>query len=223
MPGSRTVALAKAGLTVTGNAEDNRIWGSAGRDVIHGMGGNDYIGAKDGDDLVDGGDGDDTIFGDGGNDMLYGDAGNDQLYGGDGNDQLFGGEGHDVLNGGAGDDVLVGGAGMDRLMGGAGADRFVFNAVSDSLPQAKDTILDFHFFEGDRILLGAIDANAGTTVDDPFRWIGTDSFHKVAGELRYSVVNGDAVVEGDVNGDGVADIAFVLKGIANVHAGYFQL
>ncbi|PZU15067.1 MAG: hypothetical protein DI606_00395 [Sphingobium sp.] len=221
--GIETVALAKAGLTVTGNAEDNRIWGSAGRDVIHGMGGNDYIGAKDGDDLVDGGDGDDTIFGDGGNDMLYGDAGNDQLYGGDGNDQLFGGEGHDVLNGGAGDDVLVGGAGMDRLMGGVGADRFVFNAVSDSLPQAKDTILDFNFFEGDRILLGAIDANAGTTVDDPFRWIGTDSFHKVAGELRYSVVNGDAVVEGDVNGDGVADIAFVLKGIANVHAGYFQL
>lgn len=221
--GIETVALAKAGLTVTGNAEDNRVWGSAGKDVMQGMGGNDYIGAKDGDDTVRGGDADDTIFGDGGNDNLYGDAGNDNLYGGDGKDQLFGGDGNDVLNGGAGDDILTGGAGMDRLMGGTGADRFVFNTVSDSLPQAKDSILDFSFAEGDRIMLGAIDANAGAGADDAFRWIGAEGFHKIAGELRYSVVNGDAVVEGDTNGDGIADIGFVLKGIASVNAAYFQL
>jgi len=47
--------------------------------------------------------------------------------------------------------------------------------------------------------------------DNAFHFIGTTKFHKKKGELYYVVKNGDATVEGDVNGDGKADFAILLK------------
>ncbi|MBI3230194.1 MAG: hypothetical protein HYZ45_08490, partial [Burkholderiales bacterium] len=80
-------------------------------------------------------------------------AGSDQdvLRGEAGNDVLDGGAGNDSVDGGDGDDVLLGGAGANQLTGGAGADRFVFDVGSS--PSDIDHITDFHFSEGDRIVL----------------------------------------------------------------------
>ncbi|MEK7779551.1 MAG: calcium-binding protein [Pseudomonadota bacterium] len=62
----------------TGNTQNNRIFGSHGKNILDGGAGDDY---------------------------LNGQAGNDTLISGDGNDTLFGGQGSDTLIGGTGNDV----------------------------------------------------------------------------------------------------------------------
>ncbi|TXC69765.1 hypothetical protein FSB78_01395 [Sphingomonas ginsenosidivorax] len=113
--------------------------------IVTGSGLHDELDGAGGNDTLTGLYGDDTLFGNGGGDTLYGNQGNDTLHGGAGNDTLYGGQNNDVLFGDDGDDVLVGGLGSNTLTGGAGADRFVMNAAG------RDTILDFHQGEGDRI------------------------------------------------------------------------
>jgi Ca2+-binding RTX toxin-like protein len=98
---------------VTGDAQDNVIIGTGGREGLYG---------GDGDDVIHGGGGDDMLGGDGDDDILYGDEGNDTINGGDDSDRLYGGDGDDILIGGnaydTGYDVLIGGAGDDRLEAG---------------------------------------------------------------------------------------------------------
>lgn len=203
--------LSATDLKVHGNDLDNRIVGSEGRDTIYGEAGDDSIMGMAGDDLIDGGDGDDS---------LSGGEGNDVLIGGRGNDKLFGDVGNDRLSGGDGDDWLEGGAGADILTGGAGKDTFYFRQADLGW---RDTITDFNAAEGDKISLSAIDANTATGKDDPFRFIGNGAFSKVAGELRYSAVKGGILVEGDVNGDGVADLSIMLQGVTSVTMKDFML
>lgn len=191
-----TVAMIVSGLTVTGNWQANTVWGSAGTDIVFGEGGNDLIGGKDGDDELHGGAANDSLYGDGGNDILYGDDGRDNLHGG------------------AGNDILIGGANYDQLYGDGGADIFRFLAVTDSSAAEPDLIVDFSHAEGDTIDLAAI---------APFAWLGTGAFTNHAGELRYSVSGGDALVEADVNGDGLADLAIRLKGVTALGADDFLL
>ena len=205
--------MATAGLTGTGNALDNTITGSTGADILYGMGGHDQL---------KGGDGNDTLYGGDGNDKLWGDGGNDLLDGGDGNDSLYGGIGNDVLIGGAGDDWLEGGAGADVLTGGAGKDIFMFRD-GDSVPGAMDIITDFSRAQGDKIDLNMIDAKAGTPANDKFTFIGTADFHKVAGELNYKVVNGNAIVSGDMDGDGRADFILQVNNTSSLLATDFVL
>lgn len=210
-----TLRLAEANLVGTGNNLDNKIVGSTGADTIHGLDGADMIQAQDGNDIVYGGNDDDTIRGEGGNDTLYGDAGNDKLYGGEGND---------VIVGGAGNDVLEGGAGADVLTGGAGADTFIFRGTDiDGNGGAPDVITDFSRVEKDRISLSMIDAKSATDADDGFKFIGTNAFSKQAGELRYSVSNGDSYVSGDTNGDGIADFTIIVKNMAALQVSDFLL
>lgn len=205
--------ITAGGLTGTGNALDNTITGSTGADILYGMGGHD---------VLKGGDGDDTLHGGEGNDKLYGDAGQDRLDGGEGNDSLYGGAGNDVLIGGAGDDWLEGGAGADVLTGGAGKDIFMFRE-GDSVPGAMDIITDFSRAQGDRIDLNMIDAKSGTATNDKFTFIGTADFHKVAGELNYKVVNGNAIVSGDMDGDGRADFVLQVNNTGSLLATDFVL
>jgi Ca2+-binding RTX toxin-like protein len=207
-----TLRLSGDGLTGTGNELDNRIIGSAGADKIYGLGGDDSVQAGDGDDLVWGGIG---------NDVLKGEGGNDTLWGGDGNDTLSGGDGNDILYGDAGNDILEGGAGSDTLTGGAGNDIFRFR-IGDVGGTAIDTITDFTKGQ-DKIDLSALDAKSATAANEAFSFIGTQSFHKVAGELRYEQVGGQTKIYGDVNGDGVADFTIVLTKAVALAAGDFAL
>lgn len=201
--------LSVAGLTGTGNALDNRMVGSAGVDHLYGMSGND---------LIQGLDGNDFLFGGAGNDDLRADAGNDTVYGGDGNDAILGGDGDDLIFGDNGNDTIEGGAGKDTMTGGAGADIFRFKAGDI----AGDIITDFT--RGlDRIDLGNVDAKVATAKDDAFTWIQQSDFHHVAGELRYQVAGGNAIVSGDVDGDGKADFSFTLLHVTSLTAADFLL
>lgn len=216
---SKTIAGDNGGIYITGmktklsafaNAEktktladDDKVWASIFKGDDTFKGGN---GAKS-HDFISGFDGKDTMYGNAGNDSLWGDGGSDRLYGGVGNDALDGGSGNDRLYGNKGADHLFGGTGADRLYGGAGKDVFFFNGVKQSKPGSPDTIYDFSRKEGDKISLSGIDANTKVTGDQAFKFIGTEKFHKKAGELRYEKKSGDTFVQADVNGDGKADFA----------------
>ncbi len=189
-----------ADLDISGNDLANTLTGNRGANVLNGGNGKDVLNAKDG------------------NDTLFGDAGDDKLNGNNGDD---------ILNGGAGIDVLTGGAGSDILTGGSEADQFKFDKfmLADGL-LFTDTIMDFSGLggEGDRINLGAIDAN-GNALDgnQKFAFIGTGAFSGVAGQLRYAQSGGDTWLSGDINGDTLADFQIIATGLHSFVAGDFIL
>jgi len=145
---------------------------------------------------------------------LSGSSAADTLVGGNGDDLLSGLGGNDTIRGGLGNDKVIGGAGADSMWGGAGADTFVFRTVGDSGPshETRDIVRDFSAAEGDRIDLSAIDASARNGGNQAFALAG-DLFTKVAGQLIQTVSSHDLIVQGDLNGDGRADFAFVLAGV----------
>ena len=130
------------GVTLTGTASDEAMFGGSNSDTLTGGAGDDYLAGGSGDDYLMGGAGDDTIYGGDGIDTVsFADAtagvqaslagnsgGGDAFYqveileGSAFNDTLAGSSGDDVLIGGAGDDELSGGAGADTLIGGEGLD-----------------------------------------------------------------------------------------------------
>ena len=131
----------------------------------------------------------------------------------------FIGTGNDLNNqitGNVGNDTLIGGLGNDTLIGGAGADPFVYLAQADSgiTAATRDVIADF-ISGTDRIDLSGIDANSTAIGNDAFTFIATGAFSGGAvgaGQLRYGSVGGNTFIEGDVNGDGVADFQIQLTG-----------
>lgn len=140
-----------------------------------------------------------------GNDLMIGSSQSDSLAGNDGNDVLRGNGGTDTLSGGGGSDRLNGGAGADVLTGGAGRDTFIFSSRSEA---SRDTVTDFDRY--DRIDLSGIDANEAKRGDQAFKFISEHAFTKHAGELHVS----NGVLSGDVDGDGKADFAITVKGVA---------
>ena len=144
----------------------------------------------------------------------------DNLTTGDGRDILDSGDGADVLSAGGGTDTLIGGAGGDSLTGGAGADVFVYRAIGDLLAGSRDIITDFT--SQDTLDLSAIDAKTGGR-DNAFSFIGEAAFTGSAGQLHviHDVTN--TYVEGDVDGDGVADFQIQLNGLITLHATDFVL
>ena len=80
--------------------------------------------------------------------------------------------------------------------------------VAQSTPAAYDRIVDFA--TGDKIDLHTIDAITGGA-DDAFSFVGSNAFSNHAGELRVVNIGGNNwTVQGDVNGDGVADFQLLL-------------
>lgn len=141
------------------------------------------------------------------------------VLGGRGADTLSGLKGNDTVQGGAGKDLVTGGGGADVLSGGRDADVFYFDryyAVQD----AVDTIVDFSTAEGDKVKL----KNLSVAISDEgdFSFIGTQSFHKVAGEIRFVADSkGNGSIQGDLNGDGVADFSIKLIGVSSMTASDF--
>lgn len=208
---------------------DDDIRGTGYADRLVGGGGDDLIRGRSGGDVIEGGAGDDHLEGDGGRDGIDGGKGRDRISGGSGDDRLKGGADADRLSGDAGDDRLEGGAGKDRLTGGAGADlmlggsgadRFVFASRYDfGQGDARDRMADFSREEGDRIDLGALDANTFAQGNQDFDFIGGRSFSETAGELRFK----NGVLMGDVQGDGAADFFIELAGVDRLSASDFLL
>lgn len=166
----------------------------------------------------------DTISGNAVANVLTGGAGADTLSGLGGNDTLNGGTGGDRLSGGAGNDGLRGGTGRDVLTGGSGADRFVFSTGESSRTHgSSDRVTDFSHAQGDHIDLSRIDANSKVAGNQAFAFLGTAAFDKVAGQLHVVTDSGNTYVEGDTNGDGLADFAIRLDGAITLVAGDFVL
>ncbi len=125
----------------------------------------------------------------------------------DGAFRFFGGAGADTFIGGAGVDLFVGGLSADRLTGGGGNDVFAYRNTAQSTAAGGgiDRILDFTV--GDLIDLATIDANTLIAGNDAFAFIGAAAFSG-AGQLRttFDVLNNYWLVEGDTDGNGVADL-----------------
>ena len=218
--------------TVSGTGLDNTLTGGLGDDTLNGFSGVDILRGGSGLDSLLGGDDDDQLFGGDGADVVFGDFGGDQMRGGTGADTMTGGSGEDTLQGEAGndsliggddDDLLIGGRGRDLLTGGADFDTFQILRLIDSGTAAatRDIITDF-VTGSDVIDLSRLDARQGGA-DDAFVLIGTAVFGNVAGQLRFRVVGANAVVDGDVNGDGVADFSVQVNGTAVLVAADFIL
>ena len=222
--------------TLWGGAGDDILDGGTGSDILHGGTGNDwFIVDSNGDsprELV--GEGTDMVLINHGVPLfvinasaeievlrardyasttslqITGNGFSQTLTGNAGNNRLSGGGGDDVLQGREGNDTLIGGAGADRLSGGAGADIFDFNSAAETTVDAYDWILDLQ--AADRIDLSGIDANANVAGDQAFTLVS--AFTGTAGQIRlaYSSASGDTWVQGDVNGDSVADFRIRLTG-----------
>jgi Ca2+-binding RTX toxin-like protein len=136
---------------------------------------------------------------------IHGGGGADTITGGAGGDFIIGNAGNDALYGLGGMDFLIGGLGADQLRGGAGSDRFVYQSTAQSATGSVDRILDFQHV--DRIDLSGIDANGNAgDGNSAFTFIGSNAFGNVAGQLRAYQSGPDWFVEGDTNGDGLADL-----------------
>ncbi len=164
-----------------------------------------------------GGAGDDTIVSSDAADIIYGRAGDDDIQSSGGADTVFGEQGDDNIEAGDGNDVLVGGAGRDDLTGGYGADTFRFYLATESTVIDLDRIRDFSSAEGDKIDLSLIDAS--TVIGGNNAFVLSASFTGVAGQLVLTqTAAGDMLVQGDVNGDGIADLQVEVRGAAYLGA-----
>ena len=143
-----------------------------------------------------------------------GGSGNDRLIASDTGCTLSGGGGNDTLTGGAGSDRLIGGSGIDNLTGGGSGDIFVFLLGNSSATSGQhDRITDF-VSGTDDIDLSGFDAISSTGSYDQFKFLATSAFSGAAGELNYFYNSsaGVTTLQGDANGDGVADFAIDLTG-----------
>ena len=111
--------------------------------------------------------------------------------------------------------------GVDQLRGGAGADRFVFIDIKDSLPTARDQMLDFSLSSGDVLDFSSIDAKAGTAGGQTFVYIGGATF-TAEGQIRASVQDGHTVVEVNTKGVGGAEMAIELQWRGHARGQAFQ-
>ncbi len=109
--------------------------------------------------------------------------------------------------------VITGGAGADWLNGAGGADTFDFNLISDTTVAARDVINDFVHLT-DKMDLSGIDANNTIAGNQAFSFLATKgaAFGHIAGQLHYLASGANTLVEGDVNGDAVADFQILLNG-----------
>jgi Ca2+-binding RTX toxin-like protein len=228
-----------------GGPAADQLRGGVGRDLLRGEAGNDWIDAGLDDDYVEGGAGDDTLIGGGhtafGDTLAYTDrpaavrvtlassaaqdtggggmdaiSGFENLVGSRFDDLLRGDDGANYIDGRAGADTISGGLGPDLLIGGAGADTFLyFRRLEAGLGASRDVIHDFS--SGDRIDLGALDADHNAPGNQAFTFIGAAPFSGT-GQLRYTVVAGAGVLEGNLLGSLEADFALQLNGAPSLTA-----
>ena len=144
---------------------------------------------------------------------VVGSAVSDRITGASGEETLKGLGGNDRIKGGEGADGITGGKGYDILEGGPGDDTFGFaSAVEAGKGKTCDVITDF--VSGEDV----IDLS-GIFVKGDFSFIGKVGFHQQAGELRAFTKDNlgnakDATyIEGDLNGNGVADFQIKLTGL----------
>lgn len=231
MDGVADLGLAGVGMpaaTRVGTSAYEVLTGTSGGDVLDGKGGADTLAGGFGDDIYRvNSDGDVVVeIGGGGRDVIDTTVSRglemevEVLRAvGTGSLKLTGNAQANILVGNAAANALTGGLGRDALEGNGGADVFAFLSTLDSRPDAPDVIADFNRAEGDRIDLSAIDARPSTDGDQAFTWIGSGGFSGAGGEVRRS----GSLVQVDVDGDGVVDMAIEVDGASDLTGEDFLL
>jgi Ca2+-binding RTX toxin-like protein len=139
---------------------------------------------------------------------------------------LTGNGASNLLQGNAGNNIIWGGASNDTLIGNAGKDTFVFKTVADSSTTnaTRDVITDFEHLV-DKIDVSGIDANGAGAGNTPFSFLANKgaAFTGVAGQLHYAANGANTLVEGDTNGDHIADFQLLLVGTKTLTAADFIL
>ncbi len=171
--------------------------------------------------------GDERLLGTALANTLFGKEGvNDQILGLAGIDKLTGLSGNDILDGGIGVDTLTGGLGRDTMTGGTLRDIFDFNAIAETGkgPATRDVIKDFVHLTDD-IDLSTIDANGAAAGNTAFSFLATKgaAFTGVKGQLHWLQAAGKTIVEGDIDGNKVADFQIELTGLVTLSGADFIL
>ena len=211
---------------VTGGRADDWLNGGFGDDLVRGGAGADWIEDDSG--------GSDRLFGDAGDDVLQSDRFNvfarendDRitLDGGAGKDQLHhlgtaGSQAHVTMLGGSGDDhfdlnaavtgLIVGGTGADSIYSAAQSTRVAYASVAESTAAAFDRFVELS--ESIVIDLSQTDANAAKAGNQAFVLVGGLSGQAGELALRYDTGADTTWIEGDVNGDGAADLVISVAG-----------
>lgn len=161
---------------------------------------------------------------------VVGSIGRDHLLGGALGDYLDGGEADDFISGYGGADTLVGGEGVDTLYGGEGRDLIVFGSfdlpgppagggrpdqvvyttLEDSTSKRPDFIADLS--DQALINLRQIDANWLKDGDQAFKLVAAFTHHAGELSLTYVAENDVTFLQGDVDGDGQADLEIDIAG-----------
>jgi serralysin len=232
--------LGDANDTVLGSVGADVVSGSGGADTIDGLAGNDTLFGGAGLDTIRGGDGNDSLGGGAANSfgasasaqfdpvlgifvalqylpsssVSYNDGFADIIDGGAGNDSVYGSAGVTAVSLDAGDDTIVGGDGFDWMAGDAGADVFRYTDVTHSRASSGTDAISDLVRGADRIDLAGIDANTTLAGDQAFT-IGALQAGQ-AGRLQITLDPGVtpawALIQGDVDGDGVADFDLLVFG-----------
>ncbi|MCE2782346.1 calcium-binding protein [Limnohabitans sp.] len=190
---------------------------------------NDQLYGSNDRNILSGGDGFDFIVGNGGNDYITGGMGHDALYGGLGRDWIV----MDELNWGKLTPATTVGVSVPRSVRDLdqSGNLVVYKSVNESTTSNAD-VLDGFVLGKDIIDLTAMDANTKRSGNQEFSDTLVEVWTKKAGQLKISTFTGltddhnfavssatngyklsGVLLEGDVNGDAVADFAIRLVGM----------
>ena len=250
---SQTLVGSNLGDSLFGLGGNDALWGHGGSDTLNGGTGNDTLRGGAGNDtyIIDGlGDvlieisGFDTVKSTVSKTLAAGFENltllgtlNIHATGNTSGNILTGNVGGNVLKGEAGVDTLIGGRGRDIMTGGLSTDVFVrdvfdFNFASETGKTAstRDIIRDFRHLIDD-IDLRTIDANGSAAGDTAFTFLATQgaAFTGVKGQLHWLLLNpagtvaDKTIIEGDINGDKIADFQIELTGLKTLTAADFLL
>ncbi|MFO1033802.1 MAG: calcium-binding protein [Hyphomicrobiales bacterium] len=160
-----------------------------------------------------------VAYGGDGADIMFGNAAANLLRGGDGGDQLYGLAGNDRIEGGAASDRIYGGLGRDTLIGGSDGytDRFCYESVKDSTVAmaGRDVIQDYERI-ADYIDFSAM--NPGNVLG--LHFTGKDVAFSGLGSVRALTTADGYVIEVDVNGDKIADMAIDIADSDHSNSGW---
>ena len=217
-----------AAVTRIGAAANQYISGGNFADTLSGVGGKDGLEGRGGGDKLKGGNGSNTASYEHAPAGVVANLGSPSANTGHAHgdkytsiQNLMGSRLNDKLTGDGSNNRITGGMGRDRLKGQGGKDIFTYRFASESLPAARDVIVDFNpgtaSSSVDKIDVSAVDANAVANGNQAFIFRGTKAFNE-AGQLRLKKTSAGIVVQGNTNSSAAPEFEILLKGLGSTSA-----